>query len=418
MPMNKLIKAGLFGRGLVRIDRPPLVDRYNECLVDMGLPATKLSTFQIDKMGWSPEIAEEQGDNYYLSHGEANPLAIIITPLQEQAPIYFPMHSFDWGLMDQWFKLFRIPIADITRDTGIWLDIDNEVDIYSRPSDLLMVSEVFARVNCPGGLIARAQEQHKLVQRWLTEPSPHADDQLIRALEKTAIEDGDLRRRHLLITDMPYLDILDFYSRAFGGTFVLRSQGTEPMVLVRVEAKQPLMANEYRATLDVLPRLIESGYVETDAAWWKDHLFRLKVVAESFLVEVLDAHEPELAFEELKDARKRQLVDQYQSELEMYNELTRARAKLKTGVVPEVSPEVQIHLMHPADHLSQGSRELVWQLLTYLQGGRFVPLFYRHQKTAFVEAFTKSWRTPRQTWALGRISEHYDLASKSSGLDL
>ncbi len=245
MPMNQLIKAGLFGRGLVRIDRPVLVERYNACLVDMGLEPTNLMTFQIDKMGWSPEIAEEQGDNYYLSHGEANPLAIIVTPEQEFAPIYFPMHSFDWGLMEQWFAQFRVSIADITRDTGIWLDIDNEVDIYEQPSDLLIVSEVFARVHCPGELIARAAAQNKLVQRWLTEASPHADQGLLTALEQTAQLDGDLRRRHLTITDMPYLDILDFYSRAFGGTFVLRSQGTEPMVLVRTEAKKKLSANEH-----------------------------------------------------------------------------------------------------------------------------------------------------------------------------
>ncbi len=418
MPMNQLIKAGLFGRGLVRIDRPVLVERYNECLVDMGLEPTKLTTFQVDKMGWSPEIAEEQGDNYYLSHGEANPLAIIITPEQEFAPIYFPMHSFDWGLMEQWFAQFRVSIADITRDTGIWLDIDNEVDIYDQPSDLLMVSEVFARVHCPGGLIARSAQQHKLVQRFLTEPEVYFDRDLLSALEQTAQQEGDLRRRHLTITDMPYLDILDFYSRAFGGTFVLRSQGTDPMVLVRTEAKKKLGQNEHYATLKVLPQLIERGYVETDVAWWQDHLFRLKVVAESFLVEVLDKHEPQLAFEDLKDGRKRQLVDEYQSELGMYTELVRARSKLKSGTVPDVPPEVQIHLMHPSDKLSRGSREVVWQLLTYMQGGRFVPLFYRHQKTAFEDAYIKKWHEPRRTWALGRIREHYELASKSSGLEL
>jgi hypothetical protein len=77
-----------------------------------------------------------------------------------------------------------------------------------------------------------------------------------------------------------------------------------------------------------------------------------------------------------------------------------------------------MQLMHPSDRLSLQSREVVWQLLTYIQGGRFVPLFYRHQKTTFVEAFTKEWKNPRRTWALGRVREHYDLASKSSGLEL
>ena len=35
--MQSLIEAGIFGRGLVEISSPVLVERYNACLVDMGL---------------------------------------------------------------------------------------------------------------------------------------------------------------------------------------------------------------------------------------------------------------------------------------------------------------------------------------------------------------------------------------------
>ena len=97
--MKELIEAGLFGRGLVPVENRTMVARYNACLKDMGLAPTNLKKFQIDKMGWSPEVAAEQKDEYYLSHGDANPLAIILTPEQATAPIYFPMHSFDWKLM-------------------------------------------------------------------------------------------------------------------------------------------------------------------------------------------------------------------------------------------------------------------------------------------------------------------------------
>ena len=65
--MNELIQAGLFGRGLIRIEDPTMVARYNACLQDMGLSSTDLTSFQIDRMGWSPEIAAEAGDSYYLT---------------------------------------------------------------------------------------------------------------------------------------------------------------------------------------------------------------------------------------------------------------------------------------------------------------------------------------------------------------
>jgi len=34
----------------------------------MGLSRTELSEFNIDMIGWSPEISEEKEDIYYLTH--------------------------------------------------------------------------------------------------------------------------------------------------------------------------------------------------------------------------------------------------------------------------------------------------------------------------------------------------------------
>lgn len=415
--MNELVEAGLFGRGLIPITSQVLVDRYNACLQALGLKSTTLSTFQVDRLGWSPEIAEEMGDDYYLSHGDANPLCIILTPEQATAPIYFPMHSFDWKLMKQWFELNRAQIADITKDSGIILDIDQEVSLYAIPTDLLMVSEVQVRANTPCGFMDRANEQRALVKRWLKEKDAHLDDELITALEETAKRDGDLRRRQLVIRDMQYSDVADFYSRVFGGVFVLRSQNHQPLIFVReedqVDGDHVLPADE-----SALSHLIEHGYVETDVQWWKDHLYRLKVVAESFLVEVLDQHEPRINFSKLAKSRCNQLIVKHRDELGTYLDLMRARDALKRGQLDEVSDEVRPHLLHPSEQLSPISREVVWQILTYIRGGRFVPLLYRHQKTKFVELYNTKWKKPRRTWALTRIREHYDIASKSSGLEL
>ena len=417
MLMDKLIKAGLFGRGLVRIDRPVLVDRYNACLRFMGLTPTSLVTFQIDKMGWSPEIAAEQKNDYYLSHGEANPLAIILTPDQAKAPIYFPMHSFDGRLMDQWFGLHKIQIADLTRDTGICLDIDQEVDLYGIPTDLLMVSEVIVRASTPDDLMARADAQQHLVRRSLTDPRAHLDVDLIKALEVTAECEGDLRLRHLIIRDMQYTDVLDFYSRKFGGSFVLRSKNKSPLIFVR-DTNWVAKNNVFAADADALSILIEHGYVDTDIAWWQEHLYHFKVVAESFLLDVVDVAEPTLDFADLKDIRKRQIISKYGDKLPIYLELVRLRESLKQGVIPDrVSDEARVHLFHPSDTLAPSAREVIWQLLTYIQGGRFVPLMYRHQKTAFVEAFTTKWRVPRSSWAIARVREYYEIVSKSPSFD-
>jgi len=415
--MKELIEAGLFGRGLVQVDSSVLVKRYNDALEHLGLEQTKLKTFQIDQMGWSPEIADEKGNDYYLSHGASNPLAIILTPEQASAPVYFPFHSFDWRMMYQWFKTHKVQIQEVTKETAICLDLDEEVDHFAAPSDLLMVQEVMVRASTPSGLMDHARRQHALVHRWNTEDDVHLDEELLLALVQTAQEQGDLRKRSLIIRDFQFSDVTDFYSKKFGGAFVLRSQNSDP----RIFARDMSVVDDhtvFKADETALEYLLEHGYVETSINWWQDHLFRLKVIAESFLVDVLDKEEARLDYGAVSKIKRKALLQKYQSQLDEHLELTRVRSSLKRGEMPEASSEIMMYLFHPSDSLSNSSREVVWQLLTYIQGGRFVPLMYRHQKTAFVEGYAKKWKNPRRSWALARVQEFYDVASKSSGLEL
>lgn len=415
MPINELIQAGLFGRGLIPITEPVMVERYNQCLADMGLTPTTLTTFQIDRMGWSPEIAAEHDDSYYLSHGEANPLVIILTPEQRFAPIYFPMHSFDWSLMDNWFKRNLAAVVDITKATALWLDIDQAVELYDRPRDLLQADVVTAAAFTPCGLTDRARTQSALVTRWFDDESVFLNGELIEALAESATEHGDLRKQSLQIPLYEFGGIEDFYSRAFGGITILRSQGGEPLLLARDTRRAD---GTRSADETIIPELIERGYVESDVQWWAGHLYRLRVVAESFLIDVLERHHPRLDYEKLNQAKRKGLVRKYKDELATYLELTRAMESLTAGRIPDVSNTIAAHLLHPSDRLAPASREVVWQLLTYIRGGRFVPLLYRHEKTKFVELYTKKWKSIRRSWALANVRRHYDIASKSSSLQL
>jgi hypothetical protein len=415
--MRELIDEGLFGRGLIKIESSVLVSRYNAALVHMGIDPTKLTSFQIDRLGWSPEIAAEKSDEYYLSHGPANPVLIVLTPEQETAPIYFPMHSYDWKLTERWFKSHRTQIAELTKETAVCVDFDQSVELYAVPQDLAMVNEVIVRATTVDGLMIKVEKQQNLVRSWMNDVDSHLDVELITQLASSRKEVGDLRRRPLLIRDYQFSDVVDFYSREFGGTYVLRSRNTSPLIFVRDQA----VAKKYDVPIadeNILPILIERGYVETNIDWWQNHLYRLKVVAESFLVDVLDKHNPRLDFVKLNRQKRLKLIQEYKDELPEYLELFRVRDAMKKGKLLEVSDEVRPHLLHPSDGLSPLSRELVWQLLTQIRGGRFVPLMYRHQKNMFVEEFTKKWKKPKRSWASGRISEFHDIASKSSGLEL
>ena len=95
--MKALQESGFFGKGLVAVVDPHMVARYNACLQALGVSPTALERFAIDGLGWSPQVAREKDDPDYLSHGEANLYAIILSPEQAGRPVYRPMHSFDRG---------------------------------------------------------------------------------------------------------------------------------------------------------------------------------------------------------------------------------------------------------------------------------------------------------------------------------
>ena len=128
--MDKLKQANLYRSELIPISGK-LVERYNICLVKLGFTKTKLKTFHIDGIGWSPEVAEEKENLHYLNNGEANPQGIIISPLQKGKPVYLPYHTFDRDLMKYVFKIHAEKIKDITRDCAICLDFDQGIELFT-----------------------------------------------------------------------------------------------------------------------------------------------------------------------------------------------------------------------------------------------------------------------------------------------
>lgn len=414
MPMNELTSAGLFGLGLVEIGNPAMARRYNECLEHLGLPKTRKRKFKIDRMGWSPEIAEELGDEYYLSHGPANPYAIIVMPEQRHAPIYYPYHSFDWNLLDSWFDTNWPQVVEITKRTGICLDLDQSVDVFRGPEDLLLVTDIVTRASTPSDLMDAARRQRMLVRGVLDEPDGYFDGELITGLLESRAAHGDLRGLRLIINDGHFADVADFYSRAFGGVFVLRSLGEKPLVYCRDSAEAEGHVKVKPVDEACREELLAHGYVTSDIGWWRDHLWRLRIIQESFLMDVLDEEEPELEFWSLSGPKQKGVIRRFKDQLDPYLEIGEIVRQLEMGSEPDSTPEhLRVHLLHPASDLNDASQRVVWHLLTFLSGGRNVVRYYRHQKTAFIDSYTNRWKVPKREWARLRVREYYEHASNT-----
>ena len=217
--MQKLIKANLYRSELIPISGK-LVERYNLCLEKLGFKASKLTTFSIDGIGWSPEIAEEKGSMHYLNHGDANPHAIIISPLQKGKPVYVPNHSFDRDLMKHVFKTYGVAINDITRDCALCLAFDQEIDRFYEPLDILKYNTISISFSLINDLDKIQKQQLELVEEFKIYNN-FIDEKIHAGLLESAKKHGDLRGRNLNLEPLTY-KTESFYSKAFGGIYVLR----------------------------------------------------------------------------------------------------------------------------------------------------------------------------------------------------
>lgn len=217
--MNKLKQANLYRSELIPVSGK-LIERYNKCLIKLGFEPTKLTSFSIDGIGWSPEIAEEREVLHYLNNGDANPHGIIITPLQKGKPVYNPFHTFDREMMKLVFRVHGEDINDITRDCAICLDFDQEIDAFYEPLDVLKYKNITIRFHLIDNLDKIQKEQLRLVEQFKL-GNNFIDENLHQKLLSSAKEYGDLRNRDLSLHELQY-QTDSFYTRAFNGVYVLR----------------------------------------------------------------------------------------------------------------------------------------------------------------------------------------------------
>ncbi len=82
--MKLLLENQLIFGNLMTVSEPHLVKRYNNALAGFGLKPVRLKRFSIDMTGFSPEVANELGDQEYLDPKWVNRRFIIIKPAKAE----------------------------------------------------------------------------------------------------------------------------------------------------------------------------------------------------------------------------------------------------------------------------------------------------------------------------------------------
>jgi len=410
--MNKLKQANLYRSELIPISGK-LVERYNKCLKTLGFTETKLKSFYIDGVGWSPEVAEEKKNTQYLNHGDANPHGIIISPLQKGKPVYLPFHSFDREMMQHVFRTHGQKINDITRDSAICIDFDQNIDVFYEPLDVLKYDNVNITFRLIDNLEYIQKTQLQLVAKFKTENN-FIDEGIHQQLLDSAKTYGDLRDRDLSLHSLNF-STGSFFTRAFKGVYLLRDF-IKPMIIF--EDKDAYKEAIKDTIHDVLIYHIEQRELIEKL---KDHLiiecdleaivkapnydrikkFELAQFLKKTKHPIRDILKNKVLFKsylnkiDIKARKQVMSVELYLEKLEQSN----------TYKIEDIVDQSMYFALHqPHSSLSGEHRDLIHKLLINI-APKDVLFLYWYDKEQFYKSY-ENWDDSFKDWVIDRISNN------------
>ncbi len=416
--MIKLIEHGLFGNNLVAVNNEVMVKRYNACLQDIGLAPTALKSFHIDGWGWSPEIAEEQGDRFYLSHGLANPYGIILSPQQAKCSIYMPYHSFDRQIHEIIFEQYKDQIDDITSRSGLWFEIDQEMSAYRSPQDLLMLDYVTLNFNSVGRIMKAAQEQRGMIRTFYDQPNAWANDELRANIIESCKTYGDLRYMKLDIPDHPFNQVDIFHTLAFEGMFVFKRGSADKSLLV-FEGNNTTISGESKhghveynlSDPKLMSYLFTTNMITSNPEVYVDNPVLIDVLLEQMIVTAASDMDPAADIELENNGKRKRIINQLVKN-NLLNDaffgLERLQNQIENGnTSPSIPPSLNAYLLSPNKNLSKHEQVVLWQMLCKINPGNPL-LTYLFDKSTFYTEY-KRWNESRQLWAANTIAAHRDI---------
>ena len=291
------INALLYGR-LLTIDQPHLVERYNKALQAFGLPQTELQRFEIDRSGFSPQVADELGDPLYLDPNEVNRRFIILTPEQIDLPVVHTAFSNTSQLIFEFMVANQRAINALTIKDVIYGEIEDSVSKVEDIEDLLSIHQVEFRVLSAEDVLGKAAELGTLTDRLKLEPDAWRDDAMLLRMVELAKICGDIRE-NALVPDQVIFRHTAFWTSHFGGVYIF----VDPdMTTVIADPAAPGFRRSrpwqvsYLALDDadkVFRFLTSTGRLDLPRASWIETSGYLEHRAEMFVRDLIHQMEPE-----------------------------------------------------------------------------------------------------------------------------
>jgi hypothetical protein len=293
----------IYGR-LLPVDEPHLIDRYNKALKAFGLAPTKLKSFEIDRTGFSPEIARELDDPLYLDPNEVNRRFIILTPAQADLPVVHTAFSNTSQLMYEFYDRNRRVIDALTIKDVIFGEIEDSVAKVDDIEDLLSINQVEFRVLSAEDVLGKANELGTLVDRLRQEPDAWRDTAMMQRMVELAKVTGDIRENKL-VPDQVIFRHEAFWTTHFGGIYVFIDKDMTTVIsdpaAPGFRRSRPWQVS-YLGIRDaerVFRFLAASGRLDLPRASWLETSNYLEHRAEMAIRSLIHRQQPELDFSQV-----------------------------------------------------------------------------------------------------------------------
>ena len=365
--MERLIDNDLMYGGMLTLNQPHMIARYNAALAALGLKQTKRNLISLDATGYSPEVAEDLDDKNYLDPHGVNRRFIIVSPAQGKLPVTNINFSYTSDLVHAFFEENKQALQVLTLKDVVYGEIDNSTYQVGDLADILSIKRVEFIVKTADKLLDKAKLLNNLVERFQNDRDSWRNDALIDEMLELAKACGDPRSNELIPRKTRF-EQRSFWTRHFGGIYIFHDDDNAGAVVVGAPDKPefalgqsglkrylPLSAYE-----DIYTYLYVTDRVELWNAAWLDRTDILDLRIKQYIYAAIARANPRKSLVDLDETWVKQWVrDNFEnlSEDGAFPFLTRMRKNAFNGSeinLDEVRPDLRFLTMranpdHP-DH--------------------------------------------------------------------
>ncbi len=312
------------------------------------------------------------------------------------------------------FKKHGNKINNITRDSAICLEFDQKIDVFYEPLDVLKYKDISIKFYLIDNLKKAKEEQLKLIETFYKDTS-FIDENLHQKILVSAKKYGDLRERTLNLEEVIF-STDSFYTKAFGGVFVLRDFVKPVLIFEKKDAYKEAIKDTIHDILmyhishkEVIEKLRSYDVIELDLAEEasKKRYNRIKkYIFSSYLKNtthlIKDILQDVILFKSYLnkiDVKARKKI--------MGVELYLEKKKIASALNPKdiIDEEMYVALHKPHSSLKPNHQDLIWYLLVNIAPKDVLFLFW-YDKEQFFEVF-ETLEESTQDWIIDTISNNF-----------